>query len=95
MGASPEHLMIAPIVIPMVIGALMLLYDDRQRRAKLIMSLGSALAMLVIGIELLVRARGSELTGGNSIGFYLLGDWASPFGIVLVVDRLWSTACRR
>ncbi|WP_236953138.1 monovalent cation/H+ antiporter subunit D [Ketogulonicigenium vulgare] len=33
-------------------------------------------------------ARGSELTGGNSIGFYLLGDWASPFGIVLVVDRL-------
>ncbi|ARO14115.1 NADH/Ubiquinone/plastoquinone (Complex I) precursor [Ketogulonicigenium robustum] len=87
-GASPEHLMIAPIVIPMVVGALMLLYDDRQRRAKMIMSLGSAVAMLIVAIELLSRAKGSELTGGNSIGFYLLGDWASPFGIVLVVDRL-------
>ena len=30
-------------------------------------------------IELLVRSKGSELTGGNDIGFYLLGDWSAPF----------------
>ncbi|GLS88076.1 monovalent cation/H+ antiporter subunit D [Cypionkella aquatica] len=85
---APEHLMIAPILIPFIAGALMLLYDERQRRAKLGISIGSALALLLVSIELLNRAKGSHLPGDTGIGFYLLGDWAVPFGIVLVLDRL-------
>ena len=85
---SPQHLIIAPILIPMVAGALMLLYDDRQRRAKLTISLISAVALVVVAIELVARAKGSPLTGGNAIGLYLLGDWPTPMGIVLVLDRL-------
>lgn len=85
---SPQHLLIAPVLIPLIAGALMLLYDDRARRAKLILSLGSALSLLIVAAELLDRAKGSTLTGGNAISIYLLGDWPSPMGIVLVLDRL-------
>jgi len=88
MTLSPEHLIIAPILIPFFAGALMLIYDERQRQAKLMLGLISVAATLVASIELLVRSKGSELTGGNDIGFYLMGDWAAPFGIVLVIDRL-------
>ena len=88
MTPGPEHLIIAPILIPFFAGALMLVYDERQRRAKLTISLISVVATLLAAVELLVRSKGSELTGNNDIGFYLLGDWAAPYGIVLVVDRL-------
>jgi multicomponent K+:H+ antiporter subunit D len=88
MSLGPEHLIIAPILIPFFAGALMLVYDERQRRAKLTISLIAVVATLLAAVELLVRSKGSELTGNNDIGFYLLGDWAAPYGIVLVVDRL-------
>lgn len=88
MTPGPEHLIIAPILIPFFAGALMLIYDERQRRAKLAIGLISVVASLLAAIELLVRSKGSALTGNNDIGFYLLGDWAAPWGIVLVIDRL-------
>jgi multicomponent K+:H+ antiporter subunit D len=88
MSISPEHLIIAPVVIPFLAGALTLIYDERQRRAKLAIGVLSCAVTLLAAIELLVRSKGSDLTGGNDIGFYLLGDWAAPYGIVLVVDRL-------
>ncbi len=83
MTIRPEHLMIAPILIPFIAGALMLLYDERQRRAKLGVGIASAVALLITAIELLNRAKDS-----TGLHFYLLGDWAAPFGIVLVLDRL-------
>ena len=85
---APEHLIIAPVLIPFFAGALLLIYADRQRQAKMLISLVSVGAMLVAAVELLIRSKGNGLTGGNDIGFYLLGDWASPYGIILVVDRL-------
>ncbi|PTE16460.1 monovalent cation/H+ antiporter subunit D [Pseudogemmobacter blasticus] len=88
MNGGPDHLIIAPILIPFFAGALMLLYEDRRRRAKFFISLAATVALLFVAIELLNRSKGNELSGGNDIGFYLLGDWASPFGIVLVIDRL-------
>jgi multicomponent K+:H+ antiporter subunit D len=83
MTIRPEHLMIAPILIPFIAGALMLLYDERQRRAKLGVGLASAVTLLLMAIELLNRAK-----SGSTPNLYLLGDWATPFGIVLVLDRL-------
>ena len=88
MTPGPEHLIIAPILIPFFAGALMLIYDERQRRAKLAISIVAVVATLLAAIELLMRSKGNELTGNNDIGFYLLGDWAAPYGIVLVIDRL-------
>ena len=81
-----EHLVILPILIPFVIGALMLFYDDRQRKAKVALGLVSVLAQLAAAIELLRR---SKVVGeGIEVSFYLLGDWQVPFGITLVLDRL-------
>ena len=88
MTPGPEHLIIAPILIPFFAGALMLIYDERQRRAKLAIGLAAVAATLLASVELLVRSKGSDLTGNNDIGFYLLGDWEARYGIVLVIDRL-------
>lgn len=84
-----DHLIIAPVLVPFVTGALMLLYDDRQRQAKFWLSLISVAAQLLIAAELVVRAKtGGDISDAEGISFYLLGDWAAPFGIVLVLDRL-------
>ncbi len=82
---TPSHLVIAPILIPLVAGAIMLFYDDRNRRTKLALGLGALLAMLMVSIEIMARVKGD---GGTVVQTYLLGDWAVPVGIVLVLDRL-------
>lgn len=84
-----QHLIIAPILIPFVTGALMLLYDDRRREAKFWLSMLSAVAQLLIAVQLVLRAKtGGDISDWEGISFYLLGDWAAPYGIVLVLDRL-------
>jgi multicomponent K+:H+ antiporter subunit D len=88
MTPSTEHLLIAPILIPFLAGAIMLLYDDRQRKAKQAIGVISAVALLAVSIELINQSKDYALSGGNDMGFYLLGDWPMPFGIVLVLDRL-------
>ena len=35
MHHAPSHLVIVPILVPLVIGALLLFFDDRQRLLKL------------------------------------------------------------
>ena len=52
---ATEHLIIAPILIPLIAGALMLLYDESQRKAKLGISIASTVALLFVAIELLNR----------------------------------------
>ena len=37
MSPSTEHIIIAPVLIPFFAGAIMLLYDERRRRAKLVL----------------------------------------------------------
>ena len=37
----PDHLIIAPILIPLVAGAIMLFYNDRSRQTKLMMGLAA------------------------------------------------------
>ncbi len=88
MMPEADHLIIAPILIPFLAGALMLLYDERRRQMKLTVSLVASTLMLFAGIELLRRANGAGFAGGSDVGYYLLGDWAVPWGIVLVLDRL-------
>ncbi|MDO5613399.1 MAG: monovalent cation/H+ antiporter subunit D [Paracoccus sp. (in: a-proteobacteria)] len=79
----PEHLLIAPLLIPFLAGALMLLYDDRRRWLKLGVGMVSGVAMLLVSIKLLNQAEADA-----SMRLYLLGNWPMPMGIVLVVDRL-------
>jgi len=78
------HLTMLPIVIPMLMGAAMLLLGDARRSARAWLGAASLLSVLGVAIALLRRA--DEGVGGISV--YLLGDWIAPFGIVLVADRL-------
>lgn len=84
----PAHLLIAPILIPIVAGGFMLFYDDRHRQIKLGIGMASLVALLLVSIEMIVRVKGTEGPGGTLVGTYLLGDWPVPIGIVLVLDRL-------
>ncbi|CAN7280350.1 monovalent cation/H+ antiporter subunit D [Neorhizobium sp. LjRoot104] len=84
MNGWSHHLIIAPILVPLVVAALLLLFDERQRVVKAMISLASTLILVAVSLALL-RIEG----GPNDFnGVYLLGNWAAPFGIVLVLDAL-------
>ncbi|NYT78866.1 monovalent cation/H+ antiporter subunit D [Alcaligenaceae bacterium] len=84
-----QHLPIMPVVVPLIVGAVMLLFDEKHRRLKLALGAGSIAAQLFVGIMLLGMASGYISSDwDNGVGVYLLGDWPAPFGIVAVVDRL-------
>ena len=82
MIGAAEHLVIAPVVLPLVAGALLLLIDERRHAAKAALSLGAAFALLAVAVLLVARADAPETH------VYPLGSWPAPFGIVLVADRL-------
>ena len=81
-----DHLMIAPVVLPMFVGAMMLaLGGEHRRNVNAALNVATTFALVVIATALL-RAADAAPTG--VAGVYRLGDWPAPFGIVLVVDRL-------
>ena len=84
----PAHLVAMPVLVPLLAGAIMLMYDERRRSLKLSIGLVSCLLQLGVAVALIDRAGGSAAEGRNIVTLYLLGDWPSPFGIVLVLDRL-------
>ena len=77
-----EHLVIAPVVLPLAAGALMLLVDERRHALKAGIGLAS-LALLLAAAGALVARADAAVTQ-----VYSLGNWPAPFGIVLVADRL-------
>jgi len=83
-----HHLIIAPILVPLATGALLLLIDERQRTVKALVGLGSTLLLFVVALGLFRFAASIDGPEAAQQGVYLLGNWAAPFGIVLVVDRL-------
>jgi len=85
MIAAPSHLAIAPILIPLFAGALMLFFEERERRLKLAISLISTVGLLAVAITLLARVH----LGSEPLAIvYLVGNWPAPIAINLVVDRL-------
>jgi multicomponent K+:H+ antiporter subunit D len=86
MNRFADHLMIAPVVLPLVAGAMMLvLGGERRRNVNAAINVVTTFALVVIAIALL-RAADAAPTGVS--GVYRVGNWAAPFGIVLVLDRL-------
>lgn len=88
MRLDPEHLVIAPILIPFVAAALLLFFEDRERRLKAIVSILSVIALFAISIALLRISHADGAANEGRIAVYLLGNWPSPFAINLVLDRL-------
>ena len=77
-----DHLIIVPVLLPLLAGAATLLLEERHRRTKAVINLASTVALLVVAVALLERVR------TEPISVYLLGNWPAPFGIVLVADHL-------
>ena len=85
-GANTEvpssTLVIAPVLVPLVAGILLLLLRGRavpQRRA---------FSLLAVAIQVILALGLLTATAGGRILIHSLGDWPAPFGIVLVADRL-------
>jgi multicomponent K+:H+ antiporter subunit D len=80
------HLIAAPILLPLLTAAIMLMLGEKHRPLKAKINLFSSLLGLGISLLLLQWTQTTGVPG--SIGVYLPGNWQAPFGIVLVVDRL-------
>ncbi|MFD2644939.1 monovalent cation/H+ antiporter subunit D [Pseudomonas japonica] len=81
-----QQLIVAPILLPLLTAALLLLLGEKRRPLKARINLLSTLTGLGIAISLLLWVK--DQGQATSIGVYLPGNWAAPFGIVLVLDRL-------
>ena len=88
MSRVGDHLIIAPVVLPLLAGAAMLFVGERRRSFKAAISVTSSFALIAIAIALLVISDQTWAGATSRAGVYRLGDWPPPFGIVLVVDRL-------
>lgn len=89
MSRATDHLIIAPILLPLVAGAAMLLFNERSRTLKAAANLASTFALVGIAAVLLQMADAPSMGPSSaSVSVYRLGDWPAPFGIVLVLDRL-------
>jgi multicomponent K+:H+ antiporter subunit D len=79
------HIIILPIVLPLLMGAALLLFRDQRKVGKAIATGGTMAALIAISVALLF------LTGSGAdegwLGVYLLGNWSPIFGIVLIADR--------
>jgi multicomponent K+:H+ antiporter subunit D len=77
-----NHWIIAPVVLPAVLAALIVLAMRHDLLLQRVFSLAGTVALLAISGGLLVTA------SHNPPEVYFLGNWPAPFGIVLVLDRL-------
>ena len=80
------HLIVAPVLLPMLTAAVMLLLGDTRRPLKAVVNVLSCLLGVLIAIALVYWVQ--KMGGPQAVGVYLPGNWPVPYGIVLVVDRL-------
>jgi multicomponent K+:H+ antiporter subunit D len=84
-----DHLPILPVLLPVLTAALLLAVGDgagahgspASTRARAV-----AVVSALIGLGIAIQLAAQASAGGWRV--YRVGEWAAPFGIVLVVDRL-------
>lgn len=83
---TPQHLVVAPVLLPLATAGLMLLLGEKRRGMKAVLNVASTTLGLAIAIALLLDVAQQESPA--AFGVYLSGNWPVPVGIVLVADRL-------
>ena len=81
-----QHLIVLPVLLPLVVGALLIPVNQSRHALKLGLSLASTVLLWLLAVTLLLLVDSEHWQGG--IGVYLASNWAAPFGIALMVDRL-------
>lgn len=83
-----RHLLIVPILLPLITGAALLLIDELRHTLKALISVASTVLLLVTAVALIRLADG--VPGGSAAlsSSYAVANWPAPFAIVLVLDRL-------
>ncbi|MDG1168380.1 MAG: monovalent cation/H+ antiporter subunit D, partial [Sulfitobacter sp.] len=76
------HWIIAPIVLPAILAPFIVLAARHHFGIQRVFSVAGVLAQIAIALGLVWQ------TSDGSVILYQLGDWAAPFGIVVVGDRL-------
>ncbi len=77
-----NHWIIAPVLLPAVVAALIVLAMRSDLLLQRVFSLAATVALVLMALALTFEA------SSGRIQVYELGDWPAPFGIVLVLDRL-------
>jgi multicomponent K+:H+ antiporter subunit D len=81
-GWLVPHLVVAPVLIPMLAAGVMIVLGEQRRPIKLMIGVGSTILGLTASIALLVSVN------ANGPLVYRPGNWPVPFGIALAVDGL-------
>ena len=76
------HWIIAPVVLPALLAPFIVLAARYHMGIQRVFSVAGVVALIGIALGLALQA------ADGTILLYQLGDWAAPFGIVLVGDRL-------
>ena len=76
------HWLIVPVVLPLLVGATLLLVERSRPALAARLSLVATAAQLLVAISLAAQA------ADGTVRAYLLGNWRAPFGIALALDRL-------
>ena len=92
LGSGRAHVIAAPVLLPLVSAAIMLIMGEKRRRLKALVNILSTFIGLGVALLLVYWVHEDVAPGGLSgvgaVGIYLPANWQTPFGIVLVLDRL-------
>lgn len=77
-----NHIVIAPVLLPLLVGTLLLLIRQQNLPFQRILSITSVAIQIVLAATLLHAVSNGEILA------YAVGNWPAPFGIILVADRL-------
>jgi multicomponent K+:H+ antiporter subunit D len=80
-----DHLILVPVVLPMLAAIVLVLIEDRAPALKPYVATFATLGLVAAAIGLLLQTSGDAAPVART---YLLGDWPAPIAIVLVADRL-------
>lgn len=81
-GALMSNWVIAPILLPLLVGILCLLLPQSNLELQRRFGIAASIGQLAITLLLMGKVENDEIL------IYALGNWPAPFGIVLVADYL-------
>ncbi|MCK9469113.1 MAG: monovalent cation/H+ antiporter subunit D [Porticoccaceae bacterium] len=84
--AWTQHLVLVPVLLPLLCGSLLILLNESRHQLKFYINSASVLALLATALGLMWQIDANPEPGSMSV--YLAANWSAPFGIALVADRL-------